>query len=129
MNLLLDTAPLVWLLMGAPRLSPRVGELVADPSNNVYASAASAWEMAIKAGLGKLSVPGDIGSWLPRELAAMQVTQLPITLAHAAAVEYLPRHHGDPFDRLLIAQAITEGLAIATADRKFQRYDVRLIPC
>lgn len=129
MELLLDTAPLLWLLLGSERVSPATRDLVADSSNQVYASAVSAWEMAIKLALGRLPVPPDIGLWLPGELAAMRTNPLPISFAHAAAVEHLPLHHRDPFDRLLIAQALVEDLAIVTADRQFERYAVRVIAC
>ena len=129
MNLLLDTAPLLWLLLGSDRVTRSTRDLLADSGNDLYASVVSAWEMAIKLALRKLPVPPDIGGWLPRELAAMRATLLPITLAHAAAVEHLLPHHRDPFDRLLIAQAMAEGLTIVTADSQFQRYPVRLIPC
>lgn len=129
MKLLLDTAPLLWLLLGSERVTPSTRDLLADSGNDLYASAVSAWEMAIKLALGKLPVPPTIGQWLPGELAAMRATPLPITIAHATAVEWLPRHHRDPFDRLLIAQAMVEGLTVVTADRLFERYTVPLIPC
>jgi PIN domain nuclease of toxin-antitoxin system len=128
-NFLLDTNALLWLLAGDARLSDQTGRMLADPRNQVYVSAVSAWEMAIKVSLGKLSVPTDIGEWLPRELAAGRLTPLPISLEHAAAVEHLPPHHADPFDRLLIAQARVEDLTVVTADSQLERYEVRVIRC
>ena len=85
--------------------------------------------MAIKIGLGKLRVPSDLSTWLPTEISVAQFTHLPITLPHALAVERLPRHHADPFDRLLIAQAKVEALTIVTGDSLFERYDVPIVRC
>ena len=128
MDLLLDTNALLWALAGDRRLG-RARPIVADPRNAVSVSAASAWEIAIKVGLGKLRVPPDLATWLPAELAALRCTPLPITLDHALAVESLPRHHADPFDRLLIAQATVEGLTIVTGDPQIERYAVQVIRC
>ena len=92
-------------------------------------SAASAWEIAIKAGRGKLTVPADAATWLPAQLEASRFTALPVTIAHALGVQHLPPHHPDPFDRLLIAQAVAENLRIVTADPQFERYDAGLMLC
>lgn len=129
MNLLLDTQPLLWFLIDDQRLKPAARELLADSRNDVFVSAASVWEIAIKVGCGKLTVPPDIATWLPAQLSTARLTPLPISAFHAAAVERLPAHHADPFDRLLIAQAAAENLTIVTRDTQFQRYDVRLIRC
>ena len=129
MNLLLDTSALLWWLAGSNRLGQRARDAIADPKNRVYLSAASAWEIAIKVGLGKLEVLPDLASWLPAELAANRFTPLPIDLRHALEVERLPRHHSDPFDRLLIAQAATEGLVIVTGDAQFEQYAVPVLLC
>lgn len=129
MNLLLDTHVLLWFLVDDQRLKPDARHLMADPLNDVFVSAASAWEIAIKVGLGKLKVPPDIATWLPAQLSTTRLTPLPISVFHAAAVERLPMHHADPFDRLLIAQAGAEKLTIVTRDTQFERYDVRLIRC
>jgi PIN domain nuclease of toxin-antitoxin system len=128
-NLLLDTHALLWFLVDDHRLTSATRQLVADPLNDVYVSAASAWEIAIKAGLGKLTVPPDIATWLPTQLATSRLTPLSITVSHAAAVARLPQHHADPFDRLLIAQARAERLSVVTSDPQFEPYDVRLIRC
>ena len=127
MNLLLDTSALLWWLAGSDRPAGRAQAATADPGNRVYVSAASAWEIAIKAGLGKLEVPADLATWLPAELIANRFTPLAIDLRHALEVEHLPWHHSDPFDRLLIAQAAAEGLAIVTGDSQFERYDVQIV--
>lgn len=128
MRLLIDTQILLWLLIASRRLTSGVYAALADRQNSVYLSTASTWELAIKASLGKLDVPRNLAAWLPPELDAGGIQLLPIELEHALGVEHLPRHHGDPFDRLLIAQAIAEDLTIVTSDRAFSRYDVRLLP-
>ena len=127
MRLLLDTHILIWLLAGSARIHPDLYDMLGDPRHTVYVSAVSAWEMAIKVGLGKLAVPPDLGTWLPREIAAAGLTVLPIQLEHTLGVERLPRHHTDPFNRLLIAQAQEDGLTLVSADCVFSQYDVQLI--
>lgn len=127
MSLLLDTQALLWLLAGDPRMRPETLAMLGDSRNMVLVSAASVWEMAIKAALGKLDVPPDIAVWLPPELQAGGIVSLAVTLDHAARVETLPRHHTDPFDRLLVAQATIENLVIVSADRQLAAYDVRLL--
>jgi len=87
----------------------------------------SAWEMAIKSGLGKLAVPPRIATWLPDRLREQRFETLGITLGHVLDVEQLPPHHRDPFDRLLVAQA--EKLTIVTGDPQLEPYDVRLLRC
>lgn len=129
MRFLVDTHTFLWLSSNSPRLSLDIQETLADPEHDVFFSSASAWEIAIMAGLGKLAVPADLAAWLPRQLAASGLIALPISLEHAVAVASLPRHHRDPFDRLLIAQAIVEDMTLVTADHQFERYDVRLIRC
>jgi PIN domain nuclease of toxin-antitoxin system len=93
----------------------------------VYVSAASAWEIAIKLGLGKLSVSSDAESWLPAAVRDSQFTPLPITIEHAVGVEHLPRHHADPFDRLLVSQATAENLTRVTADPQLEPYGIPLM--
>jgi PIN domain nuclease of toxin-antitoxin system len=127
-DLLLDTNALLWALADDPRLG-RARAALAEPGNRVYVSAVCAWEMAIKVGLGKLRVPPDLASWLPAELEAADFTPLAIDLRHALAVEYLPRHHADPFDRLLLAQATVEHLTLVTGDAQLERYAVPLLRC
>ena len=129
MNLLLDTHALLWFLGDDRRLQPATLKLLADPLNDVFVSAVSAWEIAIKAKLGKLPVPPNIAEWLPAQLLTNRLTPLSITVAHAASVEHLPAHHADPFDRLLIAQARAENLTLVTGDPQFERYEVRLLAC
>ena len=127
MDLLIDTHILLWWLLGDPRLDPQASAAVGHPRNRIYVSSASAWEIAIKAALGKLQVPMPVSSWLPGELASNRFTPLPIEIDHALGVEALSRHHADPFDRILIAQAVAEGLTIVTRDVQFALYGVPLM--
>ncbi len=120
MTLLLDTHVLLWWLAEDDRLTPTMREAIADPATPVVVSAASAWEMAIKAGLGKLTIPGDLAGELERQ----GFDELPVTVQDGVAAGALPRHHADPFDRMLIAQAVRQRFVLVTADRRFADYDV-----
>ncbi|MGY1710242.1 type II toxin-antitoxin system VapC family toxin [Geodermatophilus sp. SYSU D00758] len=120
MTLLLDTHVLLWWLADDPRLSPAMREAIAEPSTAVMVSAASAWEVAIKAAIGKLSVPAG----LQQELERHGFDELPVTVEDGLAAGALPRHHDDPFDRMLIAQAVRRRLVLVTADRRLADYDV-----
>lgn len=123
MRLLLDTHALLWWLADDPTLSEGAISAVAEARNSVYVSAVSAWEIAIKRSLGKLRAPED----LENQLRAHHFTPLPIQFSHALAVGKLSHHHRDPFDRLLIAQALAEGLTIVTRDTHVPRYGVDVI--
>lgn len=118
MRLLLDTHIYLWAVAGSPRLGPPVRRLI-EGADEVYVSAASIWEVAIKARLGKLEAD-------PHALAAAiepsGFTELPVRASHAAGVGALDRHHDDPFDRLLLAQALAEPLRLVTADAALARY-------
>lgn len=122
MRLLLDTNALLWWLADEG-LTDQARETIADPENLVMVSAASAWEISIKKALGKLSAPDD----LERQIGESGFAALPISIAHGLAAGQLPRHHDDPFDRMLIAQAFGEGLTIVTHDRRFSDYNVALL--
>src|SRR4051812_28503400 len=104
MTLLLDTHAFLWFCQDDPALSATARALIEDPANRKLVSLASCWEIAIKAGLGKLTLGEPRGTYIPTALARTGFEMLPISLAHAPAVEPLPAHHKDPFDRLLIAQ-------------------------
>ena len=127
MNLLIDTNALIWWLDDDPRMGPQARAMLADPTNTPYVSAATAWEIAIKQGLGKLHLPPNPSSWLPDRLGQDGFRPLPVTVEHALWVERLPPHHRDPFDRLLIGQAQVEDLRIITSDPLFERYEVAVI--
>lgn len=122
MRLLLDTHIVLWVMLDDPRLGAGPRQKIGAASA-IFISAATVWEVAIKVGLGKLHVPDDL---FDRALAA-GAQPLPVQWAHAKAVQALPPHHADPFDRLLIAQARQEGLGLVSMDGKFRAYEVDLI--
>ena len=114
--MLLDTHVLIWVLEDSPRLSRRARGLVADPSNECWVSAASIWEIAIKSRLGKLALASPLAS-IEKAVADSGFAALDVTLGHAAGVGRVDSTHGDPFDRLLLAQCEVETLRLLTADR------------
>ncbi len=124
MRYLLDTHVWLWLMTARSRLASDVLETLSDPETSMFLSAASAWEIAIKHRLGKLPLPEPAERYVPDRLARSGTLALPITHAHALGVTSLPLHHGDPFDRLLVAQAQLESLELLTADEAFAPYDV-----
>jgi PIN domain nuclease of toxin-antitoxin system len=126
-RILLDTQCFLWMHSDPERLSRRARRLLTDVDNDLLLSAASAWEIAIKAALGKLRLPEPIPEYVTSRMAEAAVQGLAIEHAHALRVATLPGHHTDPFDRLLIAQAEIEDLAILTSDRQFSEYDVRVL--
>ena len=115
------------MLVSPDRLNRRARKLVESKENELYLSAASAFEIGIKHACGKLKLPGKPESSIPEMMQKSAVTALPITLSHALRAGSLPGHHRDPFDRLLIAQAQIEKLPILTADPRIDDYDVRVI--
>lgn len=127
MKLLLDTHAFLWWIIDAPQLSQRAREIIGDAENTLFLSAASGWEIAIKAGLGKLSLPADMTSFILSQMHINAITSLPILLSHALHVHTLPDLHRDPFDRMLIAQAQLESLPVITIDPKFTPYQVEVI--
>lgn len=127
MTLLLDTHAFLWWCADDPAL-PRVARTaIADPANDCLVSAASAWEIAIKASIGKLALEGQVRRFVPEQMAANGFAPLPVSVTHAARVAQLPFHHRDPFDRLLAAQALEERVAIVSGDPIFRKYGVRRI--
>src|SRR5262249_34488767 len=126
MRLLADTHAFLWFVSGDARLSRTARRALERQSGAWGISAATVWEMAIKSAIGRLTLPTPVTEYIEDKVRA-GVRVLSIDWTHAAAVESLPRHHGDPFDRLLIAQAKIEGLAIVTRDGVFREYGVRVI--
>jgi len=122
-NYLLDTHVLLDLLTAPRRVGRDVRTLLEDPLNGVVASAASAWEIAIKASLGRLRVADD----LEAELALEGISPLEITLSDALRAGALPRHHNDPFDRMLVAQALSREMTLVTRDAMLASYEVRVL--
>ena len=119
-RLLVDTHAVLWWLTDDPALSDTAREALADPANDVLVSTASVWEIAIKRALGTVVAPDD----LPDHIEAQGFGWLPVAAAHAWRVRELSPHHRDPFDRLLVAQALCEGAAIVSADARFGAYGV-----
>ncbi len=105
-------------------MSSTAANLILDPNNTLYLSAASYWELAIKVSIGKYQLPGPFAADLERQIAENDITILPILIAHAEVVATLPYYHRDPFDRMLIAQAIVERMPIVSADPAFDAYPV-----
>jgi len=126
-RLLLDTHVFLQWVNDDPKLTAAARRAIAAADNECYLSIASYWEMAIKSGLGKLKLTRPIEHFVSEQLAANGFILLNLELRHAAKVEKLPFHHRDPFDRLLIAQVITEKIAIVSADRVFSDYGVKRI--
>ncbi len=123
MKLLLDTHAALWWLSADERFSDAAGRMLIDETNQVLLSAAVVWEVAIKRSLGKLVVPDDFA---PTLLGA-GLQALPVSLDHASAVERLPWHHRDPFDRMLVAQASIENAAVISRDHALHPYGITLI--
>ena len=127
MKVLLDTSTVLWWAMGADRLSDRARWAIGDPANEVFVSVASAWEIAIKAERGRLTLPLPAERYVPDLLRRFDFEALEVGLSHALRAGALPPHHRDPFDRLLIAQAQLEDMPLVTADLAIGRYDVDVI--
>lgn len=124
MKLLLDTHTFLWFLDGSPQLSPHARGLIEDGTNDVFLSVGSLWEMAIKVSLGKLTLAQPFETLIPAQLALNVIQVLGISVDHTARIVTLPFHHRDPFDRLLIAQALVEGMPIVGVDAAFDAYGV-----
>lgn len=124
MRLLLDTHALLWWLADDEALREDARSAIAEGQNAVFVSAASAWEISIKRSLGKLEAPSD----LEEQVESNGFDPLPIDLAHATVAGSLPRHHDDPFDRVLVAQAQAEGLTLVTRDPRFALYGIATMP-
>jgi PIN domain nuclease of toxin-antitoxin system len=124
-RLLLDTHSFLWFINGSPQISTNARTLIEDASNQPLLSAASLWEMAIKLSLGKLSLAQPFEVLIPQQMRLNGIKLLGIEIEHTAAVSRLPFHHRDPFDRLLIAQAMVEQMPIVSADTAFDTYSIK----
>lgn len=127
MKLLIDTHAALWFLGGDPRLSVAARSAIEDPGNERLFSIACAWEIAIKVSLGKLDLHAPFDTLVPGQLAQNGISFLPIRPAHLRQLIRLPLHHRDPFDRLIIAQAISEEATLISADTKLDEYGVHRI--
>ena len=126
MRVLLDTHPFLWFMAGDAQLSQKAREAMSDEKAELFLSAASVWEMAIKAALGRLQLPLPVADYVAEKMHdGFQV--MPIDWVHAAAVQKLPFYHRAPFDRLIIAQAQVEKLPLVSGDRLFRKYDIQLV--
>ncbi|HEY1272780.1 MAG TPA: type II toxin-antitoxin system VapC family toxin [Terriglobales bacterium] len=129
MNYLLDTNVFLWAESHAARLNSQAREILSDGHQAVYLSPASSWEISIKVELGKLRLPEPPRRFVLRRMARGRWRSLPITHEHALQAGALPLHHRDPFDRMLIAQARSEGMVVMTADRQLEKYPVEILWC
>ena len=127
MKALLDTHAFLWWITDNPMLSSHVCKIISDGRNELFFSAASGWEIAIKAQLGRIKIPDKPEIFISEQMIANAIQSLPIQISHAFHVYNLPSHHRDPFDRMLIAQAQLEGLPILTNDPQISRYPVKVI--
>lgn len=127
MNILLDTCSFLWIIFGCEELSSKAAEIFSEPENDVYLSAASCWEISLKWALGLISLPVEPGEFLPQQRARHFIEPLPIAEAATFHLPKLPPHHKDPFDRILVCQAIEHSLVLLTPDPLIRQYPVRTI--
>jgi PIN domain nuclease of toxin-antitoxin system len=127
LRLLLDTHVWLWWQMAPGRIARPVHGAISDEKSEVFLSAVSSWEMAIKIAAGKLQLPRPLDEMVPEALLADRMQTLPLLHHHSFELASLPMHHRDPFDRMLVAQARREGLTLVTADPMFRRYEVDLL--
>ena len=127
MRVLLDTSTFLWWITDSDRLGERVRQVLTDEQNEVWFSVASGWEIVIKAGLGRVSFTKDPEEFIPEQISANGFQILPIQLRHALKISALPSVHRDPFDRLLVAQALVEDLTILSGDSRIAAYPVDVL--
>ena len=127
MKALLDTHAFLWWITDDARLSPRARKIIGDGSNELFFSAASGWEIAIKAGLGRIELPAKPAEFITEQLSINAIQSLPVKMEHALYVAALAAHHRDPFDRLLVAQSKVENLPIITSDAHIAKYGVKVL--
>ena len=127
MRYLLDPHAFLWFITNDPKLSNTMAQAILDPAHEVFVSLVTPWEIAIKIGLGKLALSEPLHVAIPREIKRNKLKLLQITLDHTFLVSSLPHHHRDPFDRLLVAQAIVEGLPILSVDPALDAYGIKRI--
>lgn len=127
MRALLDTHAFLWWISDDRRLSEKARAIIADGHNELFFSAASGWEISIKAGLGRLDIPDNLERFIADQLSRNAIAALPIYLSHALHTRTLPDHHRDPFDRVLVSQAILEKMPLLSADPQIARYSVEVV--
>jgi PIN domain nuclease of toxin-antitoxin system len=124
---LLDSKIWLWSIYAVEKINDACREILENGRQEVYFSAATAWELSIKARLGKLHLPGPPGQCIPAFMAKQGLRPLPVSHLHAVKVYDLPLHHDDPFDRLIIAQAVMESMTVLTSDKAFRKYSVDVL--
>lgn len=124
MDLLLDTHSILWYAFGSAKLSSKAKALIDDPANEKFLSIASPWEVGIKVSSGKLTVAKPVDAFFDDQIRLLSLQLLPISLAHVARISGLPFHHRDPFDRMLVAQSLTEGIPLVSADPVLDTYGI-----
>jgi PIN domain nuclease of toxin-antitoxin system len=126
-RLLLDTCTFLWIVTGSTRLSKQAAQWFSDPSNEVYLSAVSAWEIAVKHSLGTLRLPAPLLDFIPSQREAHGIAALPLTEEEVLYLPKIPQLHRDPFDRMLICQAVVNGFAVLTPDELISQYPIRTL--
>ena len=129
MKYLLDTVVWLWSVGPSKMIGTAGLEILASSEQEIYLSAASSWEIAIKTRLGKFQLPEPPGRYVPKRLVEQGIRSLPISQDHSLRVYDLPSHHADPFDRMIIAQAMIEQMTVLTSDREFEKYPIDVIWC
>lgn len=127
MKVLLDTHVFLWWNMDSPQLSTNARDIIANGRAEIYVSAATAWEIAIKAHKGRLILPASPAEYMNERLSYYRFRPLPVLISHASQTFLLPDHHADPFDRLLIAQCLIEKMSLLSADEQMRAYQVDVI--
>ena len=127
MKILIDTHIFLWAITDDPRLSSTHRAFYLDPANDLYLSVASIWEMLIKTGLGKLSLPAPAADYIVKQMEKNRLLLLTIRVSHLAVLERLPPVHRDPFDRMMVAQARAESIPLLSADSNLRKYDVEIL--
>ena len=127
MKFLLDTHTFLWWITDDTQLSEHSKEIIGDSDNQVFLSAASGWEIAIKSRIGRLKLPRRIGGFISEQMSENAISNLSITMSHALQVSELPDHHRDPFDRLLISQSQIENMPILSVDPLIRKYNVQVV--
>lgn len=127
MRFLLDTQVFLWWIADDPRLSEKARGIMRNVENRLFLSAASGWEIAIKAKLGRIRLPQNPQGFVARQLSANAIESFPIQMSHALHTFTLPPYHRDPFDRIIVAQAQLEKLTVLSSDPQIARYDIKVI--
>ena len=127
MNLLLDTHTLLWAVDDYDQISPLAHAALASAGNNLFISTATVWEVAIKVGVNKLSLSLPFRDWMIQSLSDLSLSIIPLNVEHADVLSSLPMHHRDPFDRVLVAQAMVDGIPLVSCDAAFDSYGINRI--